>query len=90
MNTIPPPYPCSFPTLHIQLNLSPVPQLRDPPPLAGVMTCSSIAHTQVSRAREIKAHFAQSQAAQGAENRKAAEKAASGVIANLGLVHESS
>ncbi|TXT14267.1 uncharacterized protein COLE_00460 [Cutaneotrichosporon oleaginosum] len=45
---------------------------------------------EVNRAKEIKAHFAQSQAAHGADARKAAEKAASGVIANLGLVHESS
>jgi NADH dehydrogenase (ubiquinone) Fe-S protein 5 len=45
---------------------------------------------EVNRAKEIKAHFAQSQAAQGADARKAAEKAASGVIANLGLVHEAS
>lgn len=53
--------------------------------LAVVPSCRS---HQVNRAKEIKAHFAQSQAAQGADARKAAEKAASGVIANLGLVHE--
>lgn len=45
---------------------------------------------QIARAKEIKAHFVQTQAREGTDARKAAEKAATGVIVNLGLVGESS
>jgi NADH dehydrogenase (ubiquinone) Fe-S protein 5 len=45
---------------------------------------------QIARAKEIKTHFVQTQAREGADARKAAEKAATGVIVNLGLVEESS
>ncbi|RSH86168.1 uncharacterized protein EHS24_004399 [Apiotrichum porosum] len=45
---------------------------------------------EIARAKEIKTHFVQTQAREGADARKAAEKAATGVIVNLGLVEESS
>ncbi|KAL1408909.1 hypothetical protein Q8F55_005723 [Vanrija albida] len=42
---------------------------------------------EIARAKEIKAHWVQSQVREGADARKAAEKAATGVIVNLGLVN---
>lgn len=43
---------------------------------------------QIERAQEIKKTFVQNAAREGTDARKAAEKAASGVIVNLGLVHD--
>lgn len=43
---------------------------------------------QIARAKEIKSHFLQTQAHEGADARKLAEKAATGVIVSLGLVKE--
>nr|XP_019006274.1 NADH dehydrogenase (ubiquinone) Fe-S protein 5 [Kwoniella mangroviensis CBS 8507]OCF69735.1 NADH dehydrogenase (ubiquinone) Fe-S protein 5 [Kwoniella mangroviensis CBS 8507] len=43
---------------------------------------------QIARAKEIKSHFVQTQISQSSDARKAAEKAATGVIVSLGLVKE--
>jgi hypothetical protein len=43
---------------------------------------------QIARAKEIKAHFQQKQAHEGADARKAAERRATGAIVSLGLVEE--
>ncbi|KAL7419108.1 hypothetical protein Q5752_005944 [Cryptotrichosporon argae] len=46
-------------------------------------------HTkEIARAKEVKAHFLQKQAREGADARKVADKAASGVIVSLGLVED--
>ncbi|KAK6904968.1 hypothetical protein V866_004175 [Kwoniella sp. B9012] len=46
-------------------------------------------HTkEIARAKEIKSHFVQTQISQSSDARKAAEKAATGVIVSLGLVKE--
>lgn len=46
------------------------------------------ARRQIARAKEIKAHFQQKQAHEGADARKAAERRATGAIVSLGLVEE--
>jgi hypothetical protein len=43
---------------------------------------------QIARAKEIKSHFLQKQAHEGADARKAAERGATGTIVSLGLVEE--
>lgn len=43
---------------------------------------------QIERAKEIKKTFVQNTGREGSDARKAAEKASTGVIVNLGLVHE--
>lgn len=45
-------------------------------------------HIQIARAKEIKSHFLQKQAHDGADARKAAERGATGTIVSLGLVEE--
>jgi NADH dehydrogenase (ubiquinone) Fe-S protein 5 len=47
-----------------------------------------LTRTQIARAQEIKSHFIHNMARDGADARKLAEKAATGVIVDLGLVHE--
>ena len=47
----------------------------------------SASHVKVARAKEIKAHFLQKQAAETKDKRALAEKRANGVIVSLGLVN---
>ncbi|KIR26139.1 NADH dehydrogenase (ubiquinone) Fe-S protein 5 [Cryptococcus deuterogattii 99/473] len=43
---------------------------------------------EIARAKEVKSHFVQKELQESHDSRKAAEKAATGVIVSLGLVEE--
>lgn len=54
---------------------------------APVMARTSLT-LKIERAQEIKKTFVKNAAREGTDARKAAEKSATGVIVNLGLVHD--
>lgn len=54
---------------------------------SGAGTARSL-NMQIERAQEIKKTFVKNSAREGTDARKAAEKASTGVIVNLGLVHD--
>ncbi|WVN86006.1 uncharacterized protein L203_101164 [Cryptococcus depauperatus CBS 7841] len=45
-------------------------------------------HKEIARAKEVRSHFVQKEFSEGQDARKAAEKAATGVIVSLGLVQD--
>lgn len=61
--------------------------------LPNHISCQIEPHTpifpkQIARAKQVKSHFVQKELQESHDSRKAAEKAATGVIVSLGLVEE--